>query len=53
MRAGTIARRKYWNTLMHYTIGTGVVAGVIQREGEFIGGTSHPEMGHVYVNGIQ
>ena len=31
------------------TIGTGIGAGVIQR-GEFIGGTSHPEMGHVYVS---
>ena len=35
-------------TLVYYTIGTGIGAGVIQR-GEFIGGTSHPEMGHVYV----
>ena len=36
-------------TLVYYTIGTGIGAGVIQR-GEFIGGTSHPEMGHVYVS---
>ena len=40
---------KILKRLFYYTIGTGIGAGVIQR-GEFIGGTSHPEMGHVYVS---
>ncbi|MBP2624008.1 fructokinase ScrK [Streptococcus oricebi] len=34
--------------LVYYTIGTGIGAGVIQRD-QFIGGVGHPEMGHYYV----
>ncbi|MCV3295895.1 MAG: fructokinase ScrK [Oenococcus sp.] len=33
-------------TLVYFTIGTGVGAGVIQG-GSFVGGRSHPEMGHI------
>ena len=36
-------------TLVYYTIGTGIGAGVVQN-GEFIGGIGHPEMGHFYVS---
>lgn len=35
-------------SLVYMTIGTGVGGGAIQN-GEFIGGTSHPEMGHMIV----
>lgn len=37
------------DTLVYYTIGTGIGAGVVQKE-EFIGGIGHPEMGHFYVS---
>ncbi|MGT2801499.1 fructokinase ScrK [Streptococcus henryi] len=40
--------RKGVDSLVYYTIGTGIGAGAIQR-GEFIGGTGHTEAGHVYV----
>ena len=36
------------DSLVYYTIGTGIGAGAIQR-GEFIGGTGHTEAGHTYV----
>ena len=36
-------------TLVYYTIGTGIGAGVVQN-GEIIGGIGHPEMGHFYVS---
>lgn len=35
-------------SLVYYTIGTGIGAGAIQN-GQFIGGTGHTEAGHVYV----
>lgn len=35
-------------TLVYYTIGTGVGAGVVD-EGQFLGRLGNPEMGHVYV----
>lgn len=35
-------------SLVYYTIGTGIGAGAIQN-GQFIGGISHAEAGHVYV----
>ncbi len=37
------------DTLVYYTIGTGIGAGVVQKD-EFIGGIGHPEMGHFYVS---
>ncbi len=37
------------DTLVYYTIGTGIGAGVVQKE-EFVGGIGHPEMGHFYVS---
>lgn len=40
---------KQVDTLVYYTIGTGIGAGVIQ-DGEFVGGIGHPEMGHYYVS---
>ncbi|MCS4488208.1 fructokinase ScrK [Streptococcus sciuri] len=36
------------DSLVYYTIGTGIGAGAIQH-GEFIGGTGHTEAGHTYV----
>lgn len=36
-------------SLAYYTVGTGVGGGVVQN-GEFIGGASHPEMGHMIIN---
>lgn len=36
------------DSLVYYTVGTGVGAGVVQN-GEFLGTLGHPEMGHVYV----
>ncbi|GFH42153.1 fructokinase [Lactococcus hodotermopsidis] len=36
------------NSLVYYTIGTGIGAGAIQGE-DFIGGVSHTEMGHTFV----
>ncbi|VTT22263.1 fructokinase ScrK [Streptococcus dysgalactiae] len=35
-------------SLMYYTIGTGIGAGAIQK-GEFVGGLGHTEAGHTYV----
>ncbi|MEX2784167.1 fructokinase ScrK [Streptococcus sp. H49] len=40
--------RKGVNSLVYYTIGTGIGAGAIQN-GEFIGGLGHTEAGHVYM----
>lgn len=37
------------DSLVYYTIGTGIGAGAIQR-GEFIGGSGHTEAGHTYVS---
>jgi len=37
---------EYLNSLVYYTIGTGVGAGVVLN-GEFLGDLGHPEMGHV------
>jgi fructokinase len=34
--------------LVYYTIGTGIGAGAVQ-DGEFVGGVSHAEMGHIFV----
>ena len=36
------------DSLVYYTIGTGIGGGAIQK-GEFIGGVSHTEMGHTFV----
>ena len=36
------------NSLVYFTIGTGIGAGAIQGD-TFIGGTSHAEMGHMFV----
>lgn len=36
------------NSLVYYTIGTGVGAGAIS-DGKFIGGMGHPEMGHTFL----
>lgn len=36
------------NSLVYYTIGTGIGGGAVQ-DGKFIGGVSHAEMGHQYV----
>ncbi len=46
---GEMVARKDINTLVYYTIGTGIGAGVIQN-GKFVGGLGHPEMGHYYVS---
>ena len=40
--------RKGVDSLVYYTIGTGIGAGAIQK-GEFVGGIGHTEAGHVYV----
>ncbi|MGT2910315.1 fructokinase ScrK [Streptococcus cameli] len=40
--------RKDVDSLVYYTIGTGIGAGAIQR-GEFVGGMGHTEAGHVFV----
>ncbi|MDY4511561.1 fructokinase ScrK [Streptococcus hyovaginalis] len=45
---GEVMSRKGIDSLVYYTIGTGIGAGAIQR-GEFIGGVGHTEAGHVYV----
>ena len=37
------------DSLVYYTIGTGVGGGVIQN-GEFVGGRSHLELGHMVIN---
>lgn len=37
-----------FNSLVYYTIGTGIGAGII-NDGKFIGTLGHPELGHVYV----
>ncbi|WP_461212788.1 ROK family protein [Lacticaseibacillus sp. GG6-2] len=36
------------DSLVYYTVGTGVGAGVVQN-GDFLGTLGHPEMGHIYV----
>lgn len=46
---GEMVARKGVDTLVYYTIGTGIGAGVIQN-GQFVGGLGHPEMGHYYVS---
>lgn len=46
---GEMVARKDVDTLVYYTIGTGIGAGVIQN-GKFVGGLGHPEMGHYYVS---
>lgn len=43
----TLANEKT-NSLVYYTIGTGVGAGAVV-DGEFVGSLGHPEMGHVFV----
>ncbi|MFU2180906.1 fructokinase ScrK [Streptococcus pluranimalium] len=45
---GEVMSRKGIDSLVYYTIGTGIGAGAIQR-GEFVGGVGHTEAGHVYV----
>ncbi|MGT2753641.1 fructokinase ScrK [Streptococcus ovis] len=45
---GEMMVRKGVDSLVYYTIGTGIGAGAIQR-GEFVGGTGHTEAGHTYV----
>ena len=49
---GEVFARKKLNqkvdTLVYFTIGTGIGAGVIAN-GKFIGGLGHPEVGHFYV----
>lgn len=37
------------DSLIYYTVGTGIGGGAIQR-GEFVGGMNFPEMGHMVVN---
>ena len=41
-------RGQQLNSLVYYTIGTGVGAGIIY-DGKFLGDLGHPEMGHVFV----
>ena len=43
----TLANEKI-NSLVYYTIGTGVGAGAISN-GKFVGGLGHPEMGHTFL----
>ncbi|GAK30154.1 fructokinase [Weissella oryzae SG25] len=43
----TLANEKT-NSLVYYTIGTGVGAGAVVN-GDFVGSLGHPEMGHVFV----
>lgn len=45
---GEVISREGVDSLVYYTIGTGIGAGVIQKN-MFIGGISHTEAGHVYV----
>lgn len=45
---GEVMVRKGIDSLVYYTVGTGIGAGAIQR-GEFVGGTGHTEAGHVYL----
>ncbi len=45
---GEMMVRKGVDSLVYYTIGTGIGAGAIQR-GEFVGGCGHTEAGHTYV----
>ncbi|MGT2784271.1 fructokinase ScrK [Streptococcus merionis] len=45
---GEVLARQGVKSLVYYTIGTGIGAGAIQN-GQFIGGISHAEAGHVYV----
>ena len=46
---GEMYARKDINTLVYFTIGTGIGAGVITNN-HFIGELGHPEIGHIYVN---
>ncbi len=45
---GEMLVRKGVDSLVYYTIGTGIGGGAIQR-GEFVGGAGHTEAGHTYV----
>ncbi|MGT2756208.1 fructokinase ScrK [Streptococcus ovuberis] len=45
---GEVIARQTVNSLVYYTIGTGIGAGAYQ-DGHFIGGIGHTEMGHTYV----
>lgn len=45
---GEVIARNNIDSLVYYTIGTGIGAGAIQK-GEFIGGTGHTEAGHTYM----
>ncbi len=46
---GEMYARKNINTLVYFTIGTGIGAGIITNN-HFIGEIGHPEIGHIYVN---
>ena len=46
---GEMYARKDINTLVYFTIGTGIGAGIITNN-HFIGELGHPEIGHIYVN---
>lgn len=41
-------KKEELNSLVYYTVGTGIGAGVI-IDGKFIGSQGHPELGHVFV----
>lgn len=45
---GEYTVRNNVESLVYYTVGTGIGGGAVQK-GEFVQGTSHPEMGHVLV----
>ncbi|VTS43762.1 fructokinase [Streptococcus porcinus] len=45
---GEMIARPNINSLVYYTVGTGIGAGTIQR-GQLIGGLGHTEAGHTYV----
>ncbi|HEL0579699.1 TPA: ROK family protein [Streptococcus equi subsp. zooepidemicus] len=45
---GEVISRPDIDSLVYYTIGTGIGAGAIQK-GEFIGGLGHTEAGHTYM----
>ncbi|WDA22698.1 MULTISPECIES: fructokinase ScrK [Enterococcus] len=45
---GEFITRNTESCLVYYTIGTGIGAGIVLN-GELIGGTGHPEMGHVSI----
>lgn len=46
-----ISRGKSIDGLVYYTIGTGIGAGIILN-GEIVGATGHPEMGHISVKRV-